>query len=266
MSDLIPNNLPYRTFPREWVDEPPTWYQYITGQFDGEIWWERDEIDKSRIESLGYPELPFDEDLTHLHKKFLKRVGESRMRPRMYEPGSLAIELKYATEPRFHLDTLCRFDIWTLYNQPAKEVEINIGGAARIEILPNQEEISDAPSLQEAVPSDVPLIFGPRMFSPPGDPSIPHRPFVQNNPQISNFTTMKDRIREHHQEFLEKKKRQKRQYAQRQKEKRQKWQNAQRQRKKRQQRQRAQCQRKRRKKDQRSRRRARHGRRAPSAF
>jgi hypothetical protein len=265
VSDLIPDNLPYRRFPREWIDEPPTWYEYITGQFDGEMWYKRDEIDKEYLDSLGYEKFSFDEGHTYLHKKFLKRVGKSRMRPGMYEPGSLAIEMKHRSEPCFHSDTQCRFDIWTLYNQ-GEEVELDIGGTVRIATLPQQEDINNVPSLRDPIPSDVPLIFGPRRYTPVGEPKAPHRPFVRNNPQISNFTTMESRLQEQHHQFLEKKKRQQRQFAQCQKEKRQKWEKAQRQKKKRQQRQRAQDKRDRRKKDQRSRHRASRGRRAPSAF
>lgn len=247
---MIPNNLPYRTYPRDWVDEQPTWYQYIIGQFGSEMWWERDEINKARMEATGYQEIPFDEDLTHLHEKFLIPVKASRINDE-YEPGILPTEMGYSTEPLFHPDTQCRFDIWALYNQSTMEVELDIGGAARIKILPNQQEISDTPPLQETVPSEVPLIFGSRLHTPLSEPSIPHRPFVQNNPQIRNFIHMKLRLDKQY----EKKKRLQRQLEQHPRKQREKYPNA--------RRRYAQHQRKQRQKKQRSRRRARCGRGVP---
>jgi len=133
---MIPDNLPYRTFPRDWIDEQPTWYQYITGQFDGEIWWDRKEVRKPPRDSWEYSQFPFDEDFTHLHERFLLRVKGSRIDPHMYEVGTLPTESEYTAQPLFHVDTQCRFDIWSLYNQwhNDTEVELGIGGFARIKI------------------------------------------------------------------------------------------------------------------------------------
>ncbi|WP_338740213.1 hypothetical protein [Haloplanus salilacus] len=174
---MIPNNLPYRTFPREWVDEPPTWYQYIIGEFDSEMWYERDEVPDSLIDPMHYQPFEFKEELNHLHEQFLIFVRASRIDSDLTEAGCLEHEWEVADGPMFTYDEQCRFDIWTLYNQPNKEVELDIGGTARIKTLPIQSEISDVPPLQDTVPSDVPLICGPQLHTPVGEPSIPGRPF-----------------------------------------------------------------------------------------
>lgn len=175
MSDLIPNNLPYHRYPREWIDEPPTWYEYIIGKFDGEMWYERDEVPESLIDPMKYQPTEFEEELNHLHKQFLVFVRESRVESGLTER---------ADEPRFTSDVQCRFDIWTLYNQPNKEVELDIGGTAHINALPNQDEIKDVPPLQEPIPSDVPLICGPKLRTPESDSSLPHRPFGKGDLKI----------------------------------------------------------------------------------
>ncbi len=245
---MIPNNLPYRKLPWDEIEtENLTWFDYIIGRFSGEMWWERDDIDASGIDSIDYHTIPFPEEPGILHLWFFGKMQETEYRTNI---PWLKGGRQCAEELRFYPDTQCRFDIWTLYNH-STEVNLEIGGAVKIRTLPKQEDVENVPALTDIVPSDVPLIFGPRIYNP-SEPSIPHRPFVQNNPQISNLTDMESRLREHLRKLDEKKKRQQRQYAQREKKKRQKEQH---QRKKRQQRQ----------KEQRSRRQTGHGRTVPKA-
>lgn len=184
MSDLIPNNLPYRTIPREWVDEPPTWYQYIIGEFDSEMWYERDEVPDSLIDPMHYQPVEFIEELNHLHEQFLIFVRASRIESDSIEAGCLEGEWERADGPMFPHDVQCRFDIWTLYNQSGEEVELDIGGTVHINALPNQDEIKDVPPLHEPIPSEIPLICGPQVRTPECDSSLPHRPFSESNLKI----------------------------------------------------------------------------------
>jgi len=198
MTDMIPQNLPYRHYPREWVDEPPTWYEYIIGRFNGEMWYERDEVPDALIDPMIYQPFGFKEELNHLHGRFLVFVRESRV-------GSGLTER--ADEPKFTNGVQCRFDIWTLYNQSGEEVELDIGGTAHINALPNQDEIKDVPPLQEPIPSDVPLICGPKLRTPEGDSSLPHRPFGKGNLKIpvdmqEQFQQDRDKKREQYRHQL----------------------------------------------------------------
>ena len=184
MSDLIPRNLPYRTFPREWVDEPPTWYQYIIGEFDSEMWYERDEVPDSLIDPMHYQSFEFKEELNHLHEQFLIFVRASRIDSDLTEAGCLEHEWERADGPMFTYDVQCRFDIWTLYNQSGEEVELDIGGTVHINALPNQDEIKDVPPLHEPIPSDIPLICGPQVRTSEGNSSLPYRPFGKSDLKI----------------------------------------------------------------------------------
>lgn len=181
---MIPNNLPYRTFPRDWVDEQPTWYQYIIGEFDSEMWYERDEVRDSLIDPMIYQPIEFKEELNHLHKRFLIFVRASRLNSELTEAGCVEGEWERVYRPIFSHDVQCRFDIWALYNQSGEEVELDIGGTAHINALPNQDEIKDVPPLHEPIPSDVPLICGPQLPTPEDDSSLPHRVFGESNLKI----------------------------------------------------------------------------------
>jgi len=238
---MIPRNLPYRKLSRDEIDtENLTWFDYIIGRFSGEMWWERDDIDASGIDPMGYHAIPFPEEPGILHLRFFGKMQETEYRTNI--PWSMGGR-QYTEELHFHPDTQCRFDIWTLCNHSPEEMNLEIGGTVKIGILPKQENVENVPALTDTVPTDVPLIFGPRIFNS-SEPSIPYRPFVQNNLQILYLSSMQRRLEKQLKERREKEKRLQRQFAQRQKEKRRKWQNVQRQRKKRQQRQHARCQRK----------------------
>ena len=245
MSDLIPNNLPYRKFPRDEIEtESLTWFDYIIGHFSGEMWWERDDIDASKIDSMNYCPFSFPEETNMLHLWFFGKLQEAEYRTNIpwLEDSRQSVEGLY-----FYPDTQCRFDIWALYNHPHEQVDLEIGGAAKIETLPKQEDVENVLPLHGTVPSDVPLIFGPRIYKF-NERSISHRPFVQNNPQISNFTTMESMLKRQSNELYEKKKRQQCQYAQCLKEKRRKHKKEQREKEQRQKRQYVKCQRKQRQK------------------
>jgi len=204
---MIPNNLPYRRYPRECIDEPPTWYQYIIGEFGSEMWYERDEVPNSLIEPWIYQPFEFKEELNHLHEQFLIFVRASRIDSDLTEAGCLEHEWEGAGEPMFTYDVQCRFDIWTLYNQSGEEVELDIGGTTHINALPNQDEIKDVPPLQEPIPSDVPLICGPKLRTPEGDSSLPQRPFGKGNLKIpvdmqEQFQQDRDKKREQYRQQL----------------------------------------------------------------
>jgi hypothetical protein len=237
VSDLIPRNLPYGEFSRDEIDTANmTWFDYITGRFCGEMWYEQYRGAQELIDPMRYWPIPFPEEPTTPHLLF---SGEAIKKNSDSDVTSVEDEYQNFEQLRMFPDAQCRFDIWLLYHHPPEEVEF-AEGTARIDILPKQEEVK-IPPLTDTVPSDVPLIYGPKKRE---ERSKPHRPFARNTPEIPNFTTMADRRERQHQEYRQRKKRQQRQDAQHQRMKRQKWEKAQRQRKKRQQRQYAQHQQK----------------------
>jgi|AntRauTorcE11898_2_1112593.scaffolds.fasta_scaffold54648_2 hypothetical protein len=164
---MIPNNLPYYKFRRSQVSvDDMTWFDFIIGEFTGVKWWNRDDTDFLDIDPNRYQPVPFPEEYTRLHRRFLHSAKTVSYFNEMADNNIC----NFGKEPAFYIDEMCRFDLWTLYNYPNGDVELDCGGTMRIDALPQQNEIDDVPSLNDPVPNDVPLIFGPAL-------SLPERPF-----------------------------------------------------------------------------------------
>ncbi len=224
---MIPEYLPYRELSRDEIDTASmTWFDYITGRFSGEkMWYEQYSGAQKSIGPMRYWPIPFPEEPGYPHELL---ASEAIKRNRDSDVASVEDEYQDFEELLMFPDSQCRFDIWLLYYHPPEEVDF-AEGTARIDILPNQENVK-VPLLTDTVPSDVPLIFGPKKWE---ERSKPHRPFVRNNPEIPNFTTIGDRRERQRKEYREKKKRQQLQDAQNKLTRRIKWKEAQRRRRKR---------------------------------
>jgi hypothetical protein len=194
------------------------------------MWYEQHSGAQKGIGPMKYWPIPLPEEHGYPHELFaseaIKRYVDSDMDSvegdyqNVEQLWQFPVEERYQNVGELYMfpDAQCRFDIWLLYHHPSEEVEL-AEGTARIDILPKQEEVK-VPLLTDTVPSDVPLIYGPKKRE---EQSKPHRPFVQNTPEIPNFTSIADRRKQQHEEYTERKERQQRQDAQLQQEKRQKW-------------------------------------------
>lgn len=161
---MIPYDLPYDKFCRDKIDvDNITWFDYIVGEFSGEKWWNRDDVDTSKIDRANYYPMRFREQYTHLHNRFFEALESEGH----FDDLPFNHAQNFESEPVFHIDLHCRFDIWTLYNQPNRDVVLNCGGNIHIETRPQQKEITDVPCLTDTVPPDVPLIYGPPQLSQP---------------------------------------------------------------------------------------------------
>jgi hypothetical protein len=223
---MIPEYLPYREFPQDEMDTTSmTWFDYITGRFSGEMWYEQYRGAQDLINPMRYWHIPFPEEHIHPHLLLSSQAIE---RNRNNDMTSVEDTYQDFEELRIFPDAQCRFDIWLLYHHSPEEVEF-AEGTVKIDILPKQEEVK-VPLLTDTVPSDVPLIFGPKKRE---EQSKPHRPFVRNHPEIPNFTSLGDRRERLERERRERKERQQRQHAQNKLTRRIKWKEAQRRRRKR---------------------------------
>lgn len=172
---MIPVTLPYAEFCRDEIEvDDMTWLDYIVGKFSGEKWMNRGDVDTWNIDTMKYQPTNFPESYTNLHNQFFEALDQVGY----FDDLAFDHAQNLSEEPVFHIDTHCRFDIWTIYNIPGN-VDLECGGRLRIEALPEQNQLSDVPPLSAEVPSDVPLIYGP-------ESSIPARPYDPRRRSLSH--------------------------------------------------------------------------------